>query len=253
MPTLRTIRRLWAAWAPRGQCSCALCGSSVREFLPYQRHVHPPLMNALQVVGSDLTNYQCPRCGAHDRERHLFLYMQACGLLESMRGRNVVHFAPEERLSRVFATAGCARYVRCDLFPQSRDIRRIDMLAMDLETGEFDVLIANHVLEHVADDRKALAEIVRVVKPGGWCILQTPYSAILHNTWEDPGITSRQARLQAYGQEDHVRLYGQDIFERFASADLKSDIRRHDQELGHVDTKIAGVNGKEPLFLMRRV
>jgi SAM-dependent methyltransferase len=252
MSPIRAVRRLWAGWAPGGRRTCAVCGSRVRAFLPYRNHIHPPLMRALGVVGSDIRNYQCPRCGAHDRERHLMLYLQACGLLEKLSGKQVLHFAPESRLSRIIAAAGPARYVRCDLFPQSMDVRRIDMLNMDLQSGEFDVLIANHVLEHVADDRKALSEIIRVLKPGGWCILQTPYSAILHNTWEDPGIESAATRLQAYGQEDHVRLYGRDVFERFASAGLEPDIQRHEQVLGHIDAEIAGVNREEPLFLMHR-
>ena len=98
----------------------------------------------------------------------------------------------------------------------------MDILDMPLESESFDFVIANHVLEHVSDDLKALTEIRRVLRVGGYAILQTPYSSKLHHTWQDPGIADDAARLQAYGQEDHVRLFGRDIFARITSAGLAS-------------------------------
>jgi SAM-dependent methyltransferase len=104
----------------------------------------------------------------------------------------------------------------------------------------------------VDDDLKALTEIYRVLKPGGHAILQTPYSAKLHHTWEDPGIDDDAARLQAYGQIDHVRLFGRDIFARFASTGLASCVRQHHELLPDVNAAVFGVNPREPLFLFRR-
>ena len=91
--------------------------------------------------------------------------------------------------------AGPARYVACDLFPTAEDVMRVDMLDMPFPDELFDLLIANHVLEHVGDDRRAISEIRRVLKPGEHAILQTPYSAALFSTWEDPGIESEMARI----------------------------------------------------------
>jgi Methylase involved in ubiquinone/menaquinone biosynthesis len=209
-------------------------------------------MHSLNTVGSNLVSFECPRCGAHDRERHLLLYMQATGLLRGMRGKSVLHFAPEANLSRHFDDSNPARYVRCDLHPRSQGIQRVDLLNMEFGAQEFDVIIANHVLEHVADDKRALSEITRVLKPGGWAILQTPYSPKLHHTWQDAGIDDFPARLQAYGQEDHVRLYGRDIFERIAASGLSPDIRSHAETLPHFDPGVVGVNPDEPLFLFWR-
>ena len=55
-------------------------------------------MRSLGVVGSDPDHFECPRCGAHDRERHLLLYIRATGLFDKLHGMRVLHFAPERRL-----------------------------------------------------------------------------------------------------------------------------------------------------------
>jgi hypothetical protein len=87
-------------------------------------------MRVLHMVGSDPDRFECPHCGAHDRERHLLMYMRAAGTLEWLRGKAVLHLAPERKLSRFILDAAPCRYVRADLFPASRDIERVDMLAM---------------------------------------------------------------------------------------------------------------------------
>ena len=112
-------------------------------------------MRALYMVGSDPDQFECPRCGAHDRERHLLMYMRAEGTLSQLRSKAVLHFAPEKRLSRFIADAGPARYVRADLFPQSPEVERVDMLDMQFDDQSFDCVIANHVLEHVSDVPRA--------------------------------------------------------------------------------------------------
>lgn len=209
-------------------------------------------MRALHMVGSNPDQFECPRCGAHDRERHLLMYMRAGGILEQLRGKAVLHFAPEKRLSRFIADAGPSRYVRADLFPNSADVERVDMLGMQFDDGSFDCVVANHVLEHVSNVPRALAEIRRVLKPGGFAILQTPYSGKLHRTWEDQGVDTPSARLQAYGQEDHVRLFGRDIFEQIAASGFENLVRRHSELLADVDPVIMGVNSDEPFFLFRK-
>jgi len=255
MNLFRLAQAALAGWIPFGQRHCVLCGHDVWLFMPYRggSKVAPSLMRSLDAVGSDADNFGCPRCFGHDRERHLLMYLQAAGLLADMHGKMIVHFAPEKRLWRKIAATNPARYVRCDLYPTSPDITRVDMLAMDFESGSVDLMIANHVLEHVADDRQALAEIRRVLKVGGHAVLQTPYARKLHHTWEDPGIADGAARLQAYGQADHVRLYGRDIFDRFTAAGFESCVRQHAELLPDIDAYKFGVNRAEPFFLFRRV
>jgi len=243
-----------AGWIPGGGRRCVVCEHRVWRFMPYRRGMRdvPPLMPALGMVGSDIEQFECPRCGAHDRERHLLLYMKASGVFANLPGASVLHFAPEKRLSPIIAAQGPARHVRCDLYPESPDIQRVDMQAMPFDADGFDLVLANHVLEHVSSPDDALAEVRRVLKPGGYAILQTPYAARLECTWEDPGIATPQARLQAYGQEDHVRLFGRDIFDRFARSGLVDCVGTHATLLPGCDPRAHGVNPLEPFFLFRK-
>jgi SAM-dependent methyltransferase len=220
--------------------------------MPYRAAGKVPLMAALRIVGSDIDHFECPRCGAHDRERHLLLYLRASGLLEKLPSLRVLHFAPERHLSRRIAALAPTQYLKCDLYPGSADVQHVDIEHMSFDDGSFDLVIANHVLEHVSDDNKAISEVSRVLKPGGWAVLQTPYSDMLEKTWSDPGIATAAARLQAYGQEDHVRLFGRDIFERFSRHGLSAKVSTHAElpEAGHY--KRLGVNPREPFFLFVR-
>lgn len=255
MELLHEARRLLALIPRPARRECVLCGHRVGRFLPYRggKSGSPPLMRALGMTGSDVENFECPRCGAHDRERHLFLYLRESALLEKLPALRILHFAPEKRLAEQIKKSAPIDYVKCDLQPTSEDIRRVDIEAMPFADGAFSLVIANHVLEHVSDDFRALAEISRVLCPGGFAILQTPYAASLDGTWSDAGIESDEARLQAYGQEDHVRLFGRDIFERFARPGLKPCIDTHVGLLSKYDAGLFGVNAAEPFFLFRRV
>lgn len=233
---------------------CVICNQRVGNFISYKGgwRAAPSLMRALDVVGSDLDHFECPQCGAHDRERHLLLYMRVTGLIDRLAGQDVLHFAPERHLSRAIAHAGPRTYRKGDLYPLAADVERIDLLAIPCNAESFDLVIANHVLEHVLDDIGAVNEIYRVLKPGGHAILQTPFSAKLQHTWSDPGIDTDEARLQAYGQEDHVRLFGRDIFDRFSLSGLVPCGGSHDELLGDYDSTKYGINAREPLFLFRR-
>lgn len=236
------------------KCFCVLCARRVSGFLSYRggRKNMPRLPLALGMIGSNVDAFGCPSCGGHDRERHLCLYMQAAGFFKEMEGKSVLHFAPERQLAGKIQASNPGKYIKCDLFPDASDVVRVDMLAMDFPDNVFDILIANHVLEHVADDVAALLEIYRVLKPGGYAILQTPYCERLYKSWSDPGIDSDAARLEAYGQEDHVRLYGRDIFNIFESSGLVSCVRHHEELLSNIRGEIYGLNESEPFFLFKK-
>lgn len=254
MNFIKLAKYALAGWLPGGHKQCVMCGHHVWRFMPYMdgSKGHQGLMDAIDMIGSNPDQFECPHCGAHDRERHLLMYLEKTGLLTRMQGTSVLHFAPEKRLGRRLAAVALGRYVPCDLYPSSPGMQRVDMLDMPFDEGTFDLVIANHVLEHVDDELKALAEIRRVLKPGGHAILQTPYSAKLHHTWQDPGIDTDAARLEAYGQADHVRLFGRDIFARFASAGLVSCVSQHHEVLPDIDAVKYGINPNEPFFLFRR-
>jgi SAM-dependent methyltransferase len=245
------LLRIFLSRLPTPRHYCPLCNKHLLAFLPYPRQA-PLLISALDGIGSDLSRFSCPWCGSHDRERHLFLYMQAQKLFAYLKEKIVLHFAPEKQLSKKILEAKPWQYICCDLYPVHPKVMKVDLLAMPFANESIDLLIANHVLEHVADDLAALAEIVRVLKPGGLAILQTPYSAKLAHTWADPGIDDDKARLEAYGQEDHVRLYGRDIFQRISGAGLLSQVADHQSLLPYCDANYYGVNPREPFFLFQK-
>ena len=253
----RARRALWRLWARLpGRCTCNVCGRRVRRFLPYRggSKYLPPLMKELGIVGSDVDQFECPSCGSTDRERHLTLYLAQSGLLEAMPGSRVLHIAPERHLELAIRRLNPAEYVCGDLFPSRPGILTMDIQSLPFEQGYFDFVIANHVLEHVSDDREALTEIARVLRPSGNAIIQTPFSTALQHRLEDPGIHSESARLHSYGQEDHLRLYGRDWSKSFeASGQLRSNVVTHAEALPHIAGSDVGVNELEPFMWFVRV
>ena len=109
------------------------------------------------------------------------------------------------------------RYVTADLSSARAGIKT-DIMAIPCKSNSFDVVLCNHVLEHVADDQKAMRELFRVLAPGGWAILQSPIDTERAKTFEDPTIVSPRDRERAFGQHNHLRLYGRDYKERLEKA-----------------------------------
>lgn len=234
---------------------CVVCGQNVSSFEPFRGGSvnRPYLMRLFRVVGSNTDHFLCPSCRSHDRERHLLIYLASLNLLSVFNQAKVLHFAPEKWVANVIQMQSPELYIKADLFPQTEDVQQIDMLAIPYPDDFFSVVIANHVLEHVADDLLALGEIRRVLRKGGLAILQTPYSDLLHTTFADAGIEGDSLRREVYGQEDHVRLYGRDIFDRFASVGFQSLVVTHQQVLADITPETYGVNADEPLFLFEAI
>ena len=95
---------------------------------------------------------------------------------------------------------------------------------MPFTDNHFDVVLCNHVLEHVKDDILAMREIARVLKPGGFAILQVPFfHPVPDKTFSDPSVTDRKDRERLFGQDDHVRRYGKDYTQRIEQAGMKAN------------------------------
>ncbi|MDD4102805.1 MAG: class I SAM-dependent methyltransferase, partial [Kiritimatiellae bacterium] len=162
----------------------------------------------------------------------------------------VLHFAPEKHLAAKIEACAPALYVKGDLCPSRDGVDRMDVTAIPYAEGTFDWVICNHVLEHVPDDAAALRELCRVLKPGGRAVLQTPFARGLKATRECDGeIVTASARREFYGQEDHVRIYGTDLFGRIRAAGLELNLKQHVECLPTIDAAEYGVNREEPLFL----
>ena len=129
----------------------------------------------------------------------------------------MLHVAPEQSLRRRLSRLPNLRYLSGDLCSTRADLA-FDLQEMPFEEDSFYVVLCNHVLEHVDDDRRAMLEIHRVLRPGGWALLMCPIGRDRQRTLEDSAAQTPEARLNRFGQEDHVRLYGDDYFDRLREA-----------------------------------
>lgn len=157
----------------------------------------------------------CPQCNSRERHRFLKLWMD-----EDPRGAafgDMVHFAPDAELVDLLRTRS-RTYRTADITPGRAD-PVLDLEKIDLPDESVDTVMANHVLEHV-DDRKALAELRRILRPGGLAILTTPVIASWDRSYEDPAIRTPAERFRHYAQEDHVRYFGRDIEDRIRATGL---------------------------------
>jgi SAM-dependent methyltransferase len=181
------------------------------------------------------------------------LYFDQLGIWGKLAGASILHLAPEKHLAARIETCQPERYVKGDLVPSREGVERIDVTQIPHADASFDWVICNHVLEHVPDDARALNEIWRVLRPGGSAILQTPFASGLETSLEDPEIATDAKRIEFYGQEDHVRLYGCDLFDRIRAPGFQLTLVKHAECLPAIDARRYGVNPDEPLFLCVKV
>lgn len=125
----------------------------------------------------------------------------------------VLHFAPEQAFYKLFRKQKNLDYTTTDLFSPLADVKA-DICNLPFGDNQYDVILCNHVLEHIPDDTKAMQELYRVLKPGGMAILQIPQDLKRDVTFSDDTITDQKERAKIFGQYDHVRIYGRDYFDK---------------------------------------
>jgi SAM-dependent methyltransferase len=229
---------------------CCVCDQEVTHWIASPlREKRSPLMAVFDAVGSDLTHYQCPSCGCNDRDRHLWLYLRATGVSQQLKGSTILHVAPEMRLETLLAACQPAHYVRGDLHPMRPHHQALNLESLAFEDNSLDLVICNHVLEHVLDLDKVLDEIHRCLRPGGILIAQTPYAPLLKHTLEMSRVPDGATAHLLYGQEDHVRLFGSDIEQCFHRHGLQGRLLAHETLLPDVDPIAFGCNAREPFFI----
>lgn len=187
---------------------CNICGSSYSRFVPGIPDAENEVaITKHQVIAGYGDHIFCPNCLSNARERLVIACLDDLFILE---GKSVLHFSPEKYVYRYVKSK--ANVVTADLNPGFYSlidpaVRKEDATQLQLPENTFDLIIANHVLEHIPDDLQAMQEFFRVLKPGGSAILQVPYSEILETTIETPGIHDPALQSLLYGQNDHVRIY----------------------------------------------
>ncbi|PZR22719.1 MAG: SAM-dependent methyltransferase, partial [Flavobacterium psychrophilum] len=130
--------------------------------------------------------------------------------------RKVLHFAPEQAFYKLFRNQKNLDYTTTDLYSPLADVKA-DICNLPFEDNSYDLILCNHVLEHIPDDTKAMQELYRVMKPGGMGIFQIPQDLTRETTFEDNTITDPKERARIFGQYDHVRVYGRDFFDKLRS------------------------------------
>mgnify|MGYP001162680812 FL=1 len=181
-------------------------GSSFRKFLPYG--YNKIRKNALS-----------PSTFSLERHRLLWLYLQneTDFFLKKMK---VLHFAPEAAFLEKFKKLKNISYDTIDLNSPLADIKA-DICNLPIKNNSYDFILCNHVLEHIIDDKKAMNELYRILKKDGIGIFQVPLNISSKKTYEDFSITDPKERNKAFGQYDHVRIYGMDFFERLENVGFK--------------------------------
>ena len=212
-------------------------GKSYRKFLPYG-------------YGKQRENALSPGTLSLERHRQMWLYLQNETDFFT-KNYKVLHIAPEQEFLRKFKKMKNLEYTSADLFSPIVDVKA-DILDLPFEDESFDVIFCNHVLEHIIDDKKAMSELYRVMKKGGWGILQVPMKNSLEKTYEDCTITDPKERQKHFGQYDHVRWYGMDYFERLKSVGFSVDINFYSQKFSKQEQKRFGLNVTEILPVVRK-
>ncbi len=215
------------------QYECSICNSRLRRFKPMGER---PLA-------------RCPVCGALERHRLIWLYCRAKTDLFDGHPKSLLHVAPEPCLMSELRRIEGLEYVGADMASHYATVK-MDVTSIQFVDASFDVILCNHVLEHVIDDQKAMRELLRVLKPGGWAIMQVPIKGEV--TQEDPAVVTAAERARLYGQCDHVRQYGRDYGNRLRSAGFLVKVESFSSSMAPSELERYGILADEDLYVCMR-
>jgi SAM-dependent methyltransferase len=240
---------------------CPVCDSRVISFLPLpdffrenqEKYGFPFTDNDAETCNT--TAYLCPSCEASDRDRLYAIYLR--DFLKNLGRGEIVDFGPSAPLSAfirrlIKAPGRNINYRTADLLTDNAD-DKVDITDLrSYENDRFDFFICSHVLEHVPDDRKALRELYRILKPGGKAILMAPIILCIDQIDEDPGITDEAERWRRFGQGDHIRLYSKS---GFVGRVREAGFRVHElgkEHFGEELFKRAGISPQSVLYVVEK-
>jgi len=185
-------------------------GNSFRKLLPYG-------------YSKQRKNALSPSTLSLERHRLMWLFLKnETSFFTSSKKIKTLHIAPEQCFLKIFKKQKNLDYVTSDLESPIADVKA-DICNLPFKDDSFDVVFCNHVLEHIPDDKKAMQELFRVLKKGGFGVFQIPQDMSRENTFEDASITDKEERTKIFGQYDHVRVYGRDYFNKLRSVGFKVD------------------------------
>ncbi len=204
---------------------CNICGADVNQW----GFCGNDIETKFRITGNGKRVGLCPHCQSYDRGRWVYFVLKNFTTLFERGGGVILHFAPERQIEKYLRGIEKCSYYTADIEKGVADYE-IDMTKMPFEDDTFDYIIANHVLEHIEDERSAISELKRCVKKSGKIMLSFPVTMDV-KTFENPDLKSKEDKIYYYGQEDHVRLYGKDFKERLESYGLKIEVYRPEELL----------------------
>jgi predicted SAM-dependent methyltransferase len=224
---------LWAMLYRGNQFICPCCNGKFRKFMPYGTITR--------------ANAMCPRCYSLERHRLLMLYLKNKTNIfrENLR---VLHFAPEDAFQNVFKTCPNIDYVSADLFEQNAMLK-MDITSNAFKNEVFDVILCSHVLELVEDDKRAISEMFRVLKKGGWAVIQSPVDNSRERTYEDRSIRTPKEREKHFDEWNHVRIYGLDYKQRLEDVGFTVTFIDYLKELDEDVRKTCALSGSGEIKL----
>ncbi|NDB33821.1 MAG: SAM-dependent methyltransferase [Flavobacteriia bacterium] len=203
---LSYVFKFFAPWLYRGnKVECPVCNKTFSKFLSYGSAV------------AHRENVLCPYDLTLERHRLMWLYLRDFSTFFTAPSLDVLHMAPEQCFLPIFKKQANLNYVTADIESPIADMH-FDLHQIPLEENRFDVVFCNHVMEHVDDPRQCMRELFRVMKPGGWAIMQVPQDMNREITYEDPTVVTPEDREKHFWQKDHVRLFGKDYPDYLRSA-----------------------------------
>lgn len=218
---------------------CPVCGKSYRKFLSY---------------GSSVAHREgvlCPGDLTLERHRLMWLYLKEFSPFFTAEKLDVLHIAPEQCFHAKFKAQKNLNYLTGDLVSPIADMH-FDLHSIPLEDNRFDVVFCNHVMEHVDDPIQCMKELNRVMKPGGWAIMQVPQDFNRAETYEDPSITSEAVREKHYWQKDHVRLFGRDYPDYLRQAGFEVEEFLPAEKIGQDRVDRYRLQPSEVLYISRK-
>ncbi|MDR6805715.1 SAM-dependent methyltransferase [Dyadobacter sp. BE34] len=243
----RPYLQLVGHWAARGlsifyignKVECPVCNSKYRKFLPYGRNT------------SSRENALCPSCLSLERHRLMALYMKRKTNFYTANLK-VLHVAPEYCFIDRFEQMKNLDYITADIESPLAKVK-MDIHQIPFPENTFDVAICNHVMEHVDDYILAMSELHRVLKPGGWALIQSPQDMKYEVTYEDPTITDPKEREIHFLQNDHLRLFGRNYGRELEKGGFKvTEDRFVMDELSKAEVQRYSLPGEEIVYFCQK-
>jgi hypothetical protein len=215
---------------------CPICHEPAWELGPFG--LDDEILRQKRVVAAGLRKVICPSCKSTDRERLVYLYLKRRLANNTQQRLRVLHIAPEPNILKMMKSLSHVFCVSADFCKPPADLH-FDLVKAPFPDFTFDAIICDHVLQEIPDDRAAMAEIRRVLRPRGWAVLQVPLSHALEETFEDPAVTSPWSRV--FQESHYVRMY--------SPRDYKRRLEACGLQVTTQDSRQIGVRGAHRLGL----